>query len=702
MKIKTWLTAWLLSFCISFGAVSALVTAFELYDVSLTDLGLFCLLLCAVCGWVFLTRRGTVFLFGIMGVLLGCSVLWQGLWHSIQAVAYQLSTVLDAAYGWGELDVSYESEFCSQIPAIFFLASLPAIALTWTVCRRERLFFPLMIALLPLYPCFIITDIAPKSWCILLILGAALILILTQTLRRKSHRQGQRITAFALIPVVLLSVFLVAVVPEAGCWDTFPRLNALAQPFRHEQTTSPTYVGMPSDNQQDLSQIGPMPGTNQTVMSVRSAFRGFLYLRYQSFDRYEGTHWLATDVPEDPAFWPEEEDFITTGYTSITTTAVYDSLFIPYYARNGRYLLLKNGKQPNVENLTRYRIAVGLLQDGGYATAAPDLTPYLDLPESTRKAALKILQENKLNTPEDILQYVKNSATYDLNTPAMPSGTKDFALWFLQNSDTGYCTHFASAAAVLLRAAGYPARYVVGYALLVPARQNTTVAVKENHAHAWVEYAEPESGYLWQVFEATPGDFASDSTPPPSTAPSNPTEPSRPIIETQPPTQPSTETQPTTQPSQLPLPGTTTSETVTDSTSASVSQSTDGQTPAESWVNFSRLWPWFIRLGGLLAAVVSLWLQYRLRFRFRQKKLRTGAPNEQALARWQEILRLDRLLKTEPPEHLLELAEKARFSQHTVSKEELFRLGQYLQQQRKAILGIPVWKRLFLKLIWAI
>ena len=50
----------------------------------------------------------------------------------------------------------------------------------------------------------------------------------------------------------------------------------------------------------------------------------------------------------------------------------------------------------------------------------------------------------------------------------------------------------------------------------------------------------------------------------------------------------------------------------------------------------------------------------------------------------------------------MELAEKAKFSQHTVTKEELTQLGIYLQQQRKTIAALPVWKRLVLKLIWAI
>lgn len=704
MKLKAWVAGWLLSFCISFGAVSALVTAFGLYDVSLPELGLFLLVLCALCGWAFLAKKGPIFLFSFMGVLLVCSLFWQGLWHSIQAVAYQLSTVFHAAYGWGELDISRESEIFSQVPGVYFLGTFPAISITWAVCRREKLLFPLSIALLPLYPCFVVTDTAPESWCFLLILGAVLVLVLTQSLRRLSHRDGNRMIAFALIPAVLLSIFLVAIVPEEGYWSKFPTLQTLLGQGANTGDGVQTTLGMPTANRMDLTSAGPVSGTNQAVMTVRSASRGFLYLRYQSFDSYNGTQWLATDLPEDPAFWPEEEDLASLGYTSITTMQPYEGLFIPYYAQNGRYLLLQNGKQPNDEKLTKYRISVGLLRDSGYGSESPDLTPYLALPEATRAAAQQILQKNDLKTPEDILQYVKNSATYSTLAEAPPKGTEDFAIWFLQKGETGYCVHFATAAAVLLRAAGYPARYVAGYALFI--RKNVTVTVKENHAHAWVEYADPENGYLWQVFEATPGDFSADSTPPPTTEPSDSSEPTRPS--TEPGTQPSTEpgTQPSAQPS---LPGQSTTPSGTNNGSATAPSTQAAQQQPSSvassrlWSRlWSLLWPWLLRLGIVLTGIVALWIQYRIRFRRRLKAQRVGTSNARALARWQEISLLSRLLKAPPPEELLELAEKARFSQHTMTKEELFRLGQYLGLQRKAIHTIPVWKRFFLRLIWAI
>ncbi len=691
MKIKAWLTSWLTSSCISFGAVSALVTTFSFSDVPLPELGIYCVLLCAVCAWAFLTKRGPVVLFGLMGVLLCYGLFWRGLWDSLQAVAYRINTVYNIAYRWGELDISDEVKAFSLIPAMAFLGTLPAVSLSWAVGRRKKLLFPLIIALLPLYPCFVIMNPAPEGWCFLLILAAALVLILTQALRRLDQKTGQRITAVVLIPAILLSVFLMSSVPEDGYWEKFPALQALAWETPGQSSTQgegQSHLGMPENNRIDLLSAGFPTGLSTTVMSVRSSFRGFVYLRYQSFDSYNGTQWLATGLPEDPDFWPGEEDLGNSGYISITTTKPYEGLFIPYYAQNGRYLLLQNGMQPNSEKLTEYRVSIGTLGKSAYAEQTPDLTSYLRLPEATRAAAQKILQENDLQTPEDILQYVKDSATYSLMTAPPPEDTEDFAIWFLQNGKTGFCVHFATAAAVLLRAAGYPARYVTGYALT--ARGGRIVYVKERNAHAWVEYAEPESGYIWKVFEATPADFLPDSTP-------STTEPTDPFAPTQPSETSGAELQEPTDPSDPDKP----SEPVTDSATLPSDQEGEQHKQKPS-INNSWLLRWVVGIGCLIAAMAVLWLQYCIRFRLRQKKLRTGSHNAMALACWREILRLDGLLKTEPPEQLLKLAEKARFSQHVLTRKELLQLRQYLRQQRKVLQSFPAWKQLFLRLLWAI
>jgi len=77
----------------------------------------------------------------------------------------------------------------------------------------------------------------------------------------------------------------------------------------------------------------------------------------------------------------------------------------------------------------------------------------------------------------------------------------DVASRFALRMDRGYCEYFATAMAAMLRADGVPARYVVGYTAGDPVG-DSTYAVREMHAHAWVEVYFPEVG--WVRFDPTP------------------------------------------------------------------------------------------------------------------------------------------------------------------------------------------------------
>lgn len=89
---------------------------------------------------------------------------------------------------------------------------------------------------------------------------------------------------------------------------------------------------------------------------------------------------------------------------------------------------------------------------------------------------------------------------YDAETPYTPEG-EDFVAYFLTESQQGYCMHYASAATLMLRWLGIPARYTAGYTADVKAGQ--TADVTDEKAHAWVEIY--MDGYGWHPVEVTPG-----------------------------------------------------------------------------------------------------------------------------------------------------------------------------------------------------
>ena len=118
------------------------------------------------------------------------------------------------------------------------------------------------------------------------------------------------------------------------------------------------------------------------------------------------------------------------------------------------------------------------------------------------------LISEELEEIEDfVITYLGEHYTYDIHAEAVPEG-EDFLRYFLEESKTGYSTHFATAAVVMFRMCGVPARYVAGYAApteLFTAQPDGsyTAVLQADNSHAWVEVYEPGIG--WKPVETTPG-----------------------------------------------------------------------------------------------------------------------------------------------------------------------------------------------------
>jgi transglutaminase-like putative cysteine protease len=73
---------------------------------------------------------------------------------------------------------------------------------------------------------------------------------------------------------------------------------------------------------------------------------------------------------------------------------------------------------------------------------------------------------------------------------------------FLFEKKKGYCEYFATAAVVLLRLQGVPARYVNGFSVRGTNRHGDHYVVRASDAHAWAEALVPGAG--WVEVDATP------------------------------------------------------------------------------------------------------------------------------------------------------------------------------------------------------
>lgn len=124
---------------------------------------------------------------------------------------------------------------------------------------------------------------------------------------------------------------------------------------------------------------------------------------------------------------------------------------------------------------------------------------YLQLPAegNPRARALASALANASSDTDDFIQRVLSRFRnqpyfYTLRPPKMPTNPVDALLF---DAKRGFCAHYASATAFLLRAVGIPARIVAGYQGGSAGADDNYLIIRQYDAHAWVEAWVPGRGW---------------------------------------------------------------------------------------------------------------------------------------------------------------------------------------------------------------
>lgn len=702
------LTGAVLSFILSLGVVGSLITAFQLDIPRMAPVLGICALAAAVSALCFRFKWG-----GTVLLCLSIPATWL-LFRGAQTVEqtfYMLTHILRHfrnAYGWEipSLLTSYSAPE-SMFRPVAIVGVLVAAAVSRTVCRGKGSGSGIFAAAVPFALCFVVTDTVPDTKYLFLWMLGITLLVLTGGVRRSSVTQGASLCAMALVPAILALALLFWLVPRET-YDKHPqqlqqRIANWIQEIpdlweKVSDSVAEGISGVVQPTELNLQTLGPRLKKIYPVMEVTAPENGTLYLRGQDYDLYDGAGWTATRHRTEN--FSRDGVKISSGNVTVVTRRVRDVLYLPYYP--GKGITLTGGSLDNSEDLREYSFSQWLLprdwreqiRDAESSPAnteirltlshqvLPNQSRYLLLPESTRKWAVDLLnniltdQRTVTGAADAIAQYVRDSAAYDLNTGRMPSDETDFVRWFLEEGETGYCVHFASAATVLLRAAGIEARYVEGY--MTSAQAHTQVTVTEDQAHAWAEYYEPVLD-AWIVLEATPPDLTADT---PATAPEPqpelPTEPNEPSV-------PEIENTPT-----RPQPPTQTEGTAPDAP--------DGPEPPVPTPPSGK---WLRRILTGLLVIAAIPAQRQLRLHLRRDRKARRSSNAQMLIAWQELSLACRLLKEAPPEEAEQLAQKAKYSPHRITQEELARMDGFLRDALGRLQEKPWYKQLLFQYVYA-
>ncbi|GEM_PF-371586 len=128
-----------------------------------------------------------------------------------------------------------------------------------------------------------------------------------------------------------------------------------------------------------------------------------------------------------------------------------------------------------------------------------DYSRYLQVPQSGNiltRQYIEAMNFEGLSTQQIISKiaeiFTKNPFKYTLKPPLMPVDPVDEFLFIHQR---GFCSHYASAMAYMLRLAGVPSRLVTGYQGGED-QAKSIITVRQYDAHAWVEAKDRELGWI--------------------------------------------------------------------------------------------------------------------------------------------------------------------------------------------------------------
>ncbi len=280
-----------------------------------------------------------------------------------------------------------------------------------------------------------------------------------------------------------------------------------------------TRIGSIGDLKQSNAIVFRVAVGDSSAPRVRPSFP--LLLREATYNKYGSASWIATkskfapvSARGDGKTWNIGE---TTANSSITVSANLNGgkgilrlpngtseigqLSVDQMKKNQYGTVKVEGDQGAIA----YQIHFNLEQSGD----SPPTEDDLQIPEEETPAirqTLRALNVESKPSPEVLSRvsaYFEKNFRYSLKQSDSSPSSTPLSAFLLQNR-SGHCEYFASATTLLLRGAGIPARYAVGYSVHEFSPLEKQYVVRSRNAHAWV------MAYVngtWRSVDTTPPDW---------------------------------------------------------------------------------------------------------------------------------------------------------------------------------------------------
>jgi protein-glutamine gamma-glutamyltransferase len=439
----------------------------------------------------------------IIGIGLAC-VIWRGMVYlgrwSFPGAWTKALCVTSACVG---IALQYRTGLSLEVYVALLITGLSLKSLEVYHTRSAQLFLYIAILVLMAFLLFTQGFIA----ILLAILQLALIVGGLVAI----HSDARHLTKHPFAPIKTASITLGLAAPLlVFLFIVMPRLPPLwAMPLQKQEAR----IGMG----EDMSPGDFSKPSRSAELAFRAGFFGEipplsnLYWRGTVLDEFDGRRWKNSG--DDHSHWqntgsrpkPQGQPL----YNVVMEPHGHRWVFTLSEARLADDRISTNGndlfryRQDIFERVT-YDVWPDETGEPSQALSPAEQESYTALPPTGNPRARELARQwrQEANSHDAIVQQALDrfhqTFVYTLEPPLLGGDSVD---QFLFESQRGYCEHFASAFVFLMRAAGVPARVVMGYQGGQRNLQERYVSVRQYDAHAWAEVWDPSKG--WQRIDPT-------------------------------------------------------------------------------------------------------------------------------------------------------------------------------------------------------
>lgn len=393
---------------------------------------------------------------------------------------------------------------------LMIVTGVAGILLAYSQLRSNVAALPLLIPLPMILLSFAFKELPPDPWTIILLCVYYGFALFGNGFKKGASPRRGLFLATLLLAVLALCAVLELAVPKNKTDYTLISDSTWQKLFSDllgdACNPAPERPGSSSPHEIRLDAEREHGNGENAAFYVRADHAGTYHLRVRSYGAYSGESWLPADAYGGE--WRALEALGNRQRNADARMEIRDfaagERIVPYAFRadgvetEESCIKAKDSEPYGWQYAQDYRIDPYPVTDAELEYYRFALERYT-MPDGKEKQALLALAENEgIRPPEDpqedvyavyetalqVASYVRGDRRYTLDPEKTPDG-QDFVLYFLTQSNEGYCVHYASATTAILQSLGIPARYTSGYYAVNVGDE--WKPIPENARHAWAE-----------------------------------------------------------------------------------------------------------------------------------------------------------------------------------------------------------------------